>query len=280
MTEPLPRIGLADLASQGIHQLDGQSFYVAAGGMDIPCRLKLQPGAERLFVMFNGAVNRKKVKLPAFARWNWGKVLGGHVLAVCDPTLLMSRTLRLGWFLGTAARDPMVGLLQIVEDVERQLKLLPQRVVFYGSSGGGYAAVRAASEREVGRAIGINMQTVVRAYHEAVVDRVARVFDPAQSAAQSSAHYPLRWSVIDAAAQARSLGRDLRLLYVQNLVDEAHHKNHFTPFCERFGLPLSGGTSADGALLSHIYSSPDGHGAEPPEVVKFILSEGLQHLER
>jgi hypothetical protein len=109
---------------------------------------------------------------------------------------------------------------------------------------------------------------------------VAEVFEPGSSAAASSERFPERWDVIHAIDQGRARGRDLRVLYIQNSVDHFHHERHFAPFCKHFGVPIEGGASADGKILAHLYESPDGHAAESPDVVKYIVSAGLDHLNR
>jgi hypothetical protein len=272
-------LSLAQFANLSPKELDGRVVLVEDESGHVPCKIKLRPRSGRLFVMFNGAVtNRSTVKLPVFARWNWGKVLDGHVLSVCDPTLYLDDELTLGWFLGTRQHDPMLMSLRIVDALQSKLGVEPENTIFYGSSGGGFAAMRAASMRKVGRAIAVNPQTAVTRYYTRHVDRIASLFDPGATAAQSSTRYPERWNAIHAIDEARRRGNDLRILYVQNLEDRNHHAKHFTPFCKHFGINAEGGEDSSRSLFAHLYSYPDGHGVEPPEVVKFITSEGLNHL--
>ena len=277
MSRALPRHELSVLSGPGLKALDGCSFIAADPMVDVPCRLKLLPGSDRLFVMLNGAVDRAK-PLPVFARWNWGKVLGGHVLAVCDPTLFLDDELRLGWFVGNRSLDPMAALLRVATAVQSGLGIEDRRAVFYGSSGGGFASLIAAASRRIGRAIVVNPQTEITAYYPKAVDRIARVFAPEWTAQQSRERFPLRWSALEALAESRRLGRDVRVVYAQNVDDQAHHSRHFLPFCNAVDAPPGGGLSADNAMLTHVYSSAEGHGAEPPEVVRFFAEEGLAHL--
>lgn len=265
----------ADLAT-----LDGKAFTIDDGEFNVAYRFKSEPGAKYLFVMPNGAVDRSKVPLPVFARWNWGKVLGGHVLSVCDPTLGLDPMLRLGWFLGTrASKDPMLMLLRIVRSTQLRLGVADQHVIFYGSSGGGFAALRAAAMLDVGRVIGINIQTLISTYYVNSAKAAAKVFDPKASLAASSERFPQRWDALRSVDEGRARGRDLRVLYIQNVDDPFHYERYYVPFCEKYGLPVSGGLSADGKMLSNVYTSVNGHGTEPPEVVKYIVSDGLQHLD-
>lgn len=277
MSAKLPRHALESLDRDGLLALDNHNFFIADAEVDVACRLKLLPGADRLFIMLNGAVDRAK-PLPVFARWNWGKVLGGHVLAVCDPTLWLDPQLRLGWFVGNRKIDPMQALLRTVEGVRERLGIADHRVVFYGSSGGGYASMVAAASRPCGRAIVVNPQTDILHYPVKAVVRAAKVFAPSWTPQQCSARYPLRWSALAAIAEAGRLQHDLRIVYAQNLDDTEHHAKHFLPFCAATGAPAEGGLSPDGRFRTLVYSSPEGHGAEPPEIVKFFASDGLAHL--
>jgi hypothetical protein len=244
----------------------------------LPCRLKLHPGADRLFVMLNGAVNRSKVALPVFPRWNWGRVLQGHVLAVCDPTLYLDEQLTIGWFLGRPDWNPLDTLGRVAAQVRRRLGVTEDRSIYYGSSGGGFAALCAASQETHGRAIAVNPQAEIIHYYEDAVERIARVFDPARTAQELQAGWPLRWSAISAVETARAGGRAPRLFYAQNVVDGRHHKRHYLPFCARLGLPPRGGVSRDGLMMSYTYSSPEGHGAEPPELVKHCCAVAIPFL--
>lgn len=279
MTTSLPHFALRSLAKDDLRRLDAKSFVISDdSGVDLPCRLKLLPGATVLFIMFHAAFDRTKVALPVFARWNYGKVLGGHVLSVCDPTLYLDDELRVGWYIGSRCADPMPVLLGTANRVRELLGLTDDQVVFYGSSGGGFAALRAAASCRVGRAVVINPQTAIAAYFETFVSRFAKVFAPELTPRECRDLYPLRWSALAAIADARLRQHDLRIVYAQNLDDKVHHARHFRPFCGLTGAPLSGGTSADGSMLTHVYASPEGHGAEPPEVVKYIVTDGMRHL--
>jgi hypothetical protein len=277
MNAPLERVAPASLDASSLKALDSTNFLVADTEVDLPCRVKLLPGADRLFVMLNGAVDRSK-PLPVFARWNWGKVLGGHVLSVCDPTLYLDDELRLGWFVGNRTMDPMTALRRTAETVRSVLGIASDRMVFYGSSGGGFAAMVAAAGLRCGRAIAVNPQTDITHYYPRPVAGIAKVFAPGWTPQRCRDTYPLRWSALAALAEARRSGNDLRLVYAQNLVDKAHHARHFLPFCEQAQAPAAGGVSVDGTVLTHVFSSPEGHGAEPPEVVKYMVAHGLPHL--
>lgn len=277
MSNPL-KLTLEALAGHDLSELEAAPFVVEDHKVRLDCRLKLHPGTDRLFIMLNGAVDRKKTPLPVFARWNWGRVLGGHVLAVCDPTLYLDEELNIGWFVGRRHWNPLDALLRTVATVRERLNISGDRSIYYGSSGGGFAALCASSREPGGRALVINPQTEIVQYYGRFVTRIAKVFDPQQTAQQLRTEFPLRWSAIAAVQNARAAHRAPRVFYAQNVTDAWHHKHHFLPFCARLGLPSDGGLSTDGSMMTHTYASAEGHGAEPPELVKHVCAVAVPFL--
>jgi pimeloyl-ACP methyl ester carboxylesterase len=259
--------------------IDNRAFAVQEAGFGIPCFLGRQPGADRLYVLLNGAVDRKITPLPAFARWNWRPIFKANLLCVGDPTLYLDEKLRLGWYLGTADRDPIDGLLAILARVAEALGIPPEKVIFYASSGGGFAGLRAAARLPVGRCVAINPQIEIFRYHPPL-GRIMRVFAPKLSEAEITARWPERWSAIEAVRQGLAQGHDLRIALVQNRVDAFHHAEHYSRFCEALGLPPAGGPSADGRMISMLFDAAAGHGPEPPNVARRIIEELVPFLLR
>jgi hypothetical protein len=259
--------------------IDNRAFTVEEAGLEFPCFLGRQPGADRLYVLLNGAVDRKITPLPVFARWNWRPILKANLLCVCDPTLYLDEKLRLGWYLGTAERDPIDGLLAILARVAEELAVPPEKVIFYASSGGGFAGLRAAARLPVGRCVAINPQIEIFRYH-ASLGRIMRVFAPELSEAEIAARWPERWSAIEAVRQGLAMGHDLRLALVQNRADAPHHAGHYGRFCEAFGLPPAGGPSADRRMIAMPYDAAAGHGPEPAYVARRIVEELVPFLLR
>ena len=76
-------------------------FCVLEGRLRLECRLNITMKNNYLIVMPNGAVDRKKNQIPAFARWNWHTVFNSNVLSISDPALYLDENLPIGWFAGT-----------------------------------------------------------------------------------------------------------------------------------------------------------------------------------
>lgn len=278
MSQPFPSFRLGDLASLSLAGLDGVTFCVEEAGFRYPARLKLLEGADKLFIMLNGAVDRARTPLPVFARWNYGKILGGHVLSVCDPTLYMGESLSLGWFVGRPDKHAIPGLVSMADAFRERLEIEQGRMIFYGSSGGGFASIIAACNCMQGRAIALNPQTDIFRYHARHVQSLIDVFGGENVAADSLEVYPERWQVLSALAQARARAAIPRIVIAQNRVDGFHYKKHYLPFVTAERIPEAGGVNLDGSVMAMSYSSPEGHGAEPPELVKLLTREAIPFL--
>jgi hypothetical protein len=256
----LPRGGLVD-------------FHVAIDGWRYDCRFNDTVAGDRLVVVFNGAVDRERYPLPVFARWNWHALFGAPVLAVCDPLLHHDPALRIGWFLGTREHDATAGVVRIARQVAQQLGIAPGRLLFWGSSSGGFAAIVAATRLPQGRFVAVNPQTALMQYYRPRLLDVAKLFLPGRLPLQIARAHPLRWSAIEAVRSAHRRHTGLRGLIVQNTGDAHHHDRHYLPFCAAFGLDPAGG--AAGGLASATYADEAGHGPETPAVAQRIVAEWL-----
>src|SRR5699024_8902695 len=87
----------------------------------LPLALSPEPG-EVLTVLFHGALDRAKLRLPIFQRWRYQLALrAGPTLAVADPTLDLSGSMRLGWYLGTEAMDLVPRIAGAIQRTARAL---------------------------------------------------------------------------------------------------------------------------------------------------------------
>lgn len=71
---------------------------------------------------------------------------------------------------------------------------------------------------------------------------------------------------------------DNSLFLVQNIQDKHHYQEHFLPFCSAVsGVPVQGLPEgihrvADSPVTAWVYSHPDGHMPETPEMAEGILN--------
>ena len=235
---------------------------------------------QRLFVMLSGATDRNKITLPYFNRWTWagaGK-FPGHVLCISDPTLELHDDMKVGWYFGTAKHDVTGELCSLIRRFAETLGIPEDKIVFWGSSGGGFAALAMASRIEGSTAVAVNAQTDVLAYHvDSAVNEVRNLCFNSKSAADIQQRFGHRVRM----EKAWKNNRHSRAILVQNKVDTHHYHHHFQPFWAAFQGDAEGGRSADGRHFALLYDDPRGHGPEPEEMIPEILGclEDHEHME-
>lgn len=209
-----------------------------------------------LVISFHGATNRQKIALPRFqAAPDAGSK--SACLQICDPTLNVHEALRLGWYSGSDT-FPLRSILEelLANTISR---LAPRRVVFFGSSGGGYAALLYARSVEGAISLTINPQTNILSYYPGHVDD----------------YFAACWPQVPEAERARHLVCDLATLYKENSQnvttvmlssagDRQHFINHVSRFVGRVGL-----RSRSRIILASDYYGVMGHdGSIPSNVIK------------
>lgn len=238
---------------------------IKADGQEFHCLYAPHP-EQRLFVMLTAAVNRERLPLPIFNRWGWKNRLPGHVLCISDPTLAADDSLGIGWYLGGPDGDVTEKLSQLVKKFAAALGIRNNRIVTYGSSAGGFAAMMLASKLNGSTAVAINPQTHVLRYHPKHVDEMLSACFPGVDKAQAVIDYDARLN-----ASAHLPGKTMRLVIAQNRLDRHHWEDHYPNLAKSLGLPNSTGASTDEQHWAIVYDDASGHGPETPEVFSQII---------
>lgn len=126
-------------------------------------------GEKFLYVVFCGARTSggAMAPIPQYPRWSYYSIiekLGGSFLCFSDPMFVKYPTLKLGWFYGDEKVSGIAESLKIVEAISKRDHIDEQNIYFYGSSGGGYASLYAASLWPGSLAVAINPQLFIQDY--------------------------------------------------------------------------------------------------------------------
>lgn len=229
-----------------------------------------------LFVFFSGDAIRSKNEPPVFQRWSWAPHFPGSCLFVSDPSLYRDKDLGLAWYAGTLDIDPLEAVARCIARICAQKGIPLENVYAYGSSGGGFAALRLLTFLDKVGAIAINAQTVVTNYQSRMVERYLRVCFDGLSRADVLQQFPERMSILHHAARLK--GR--RIIYIQNVLDAHHHDDHYKPLCAAMGCTAED-SDADAPFHRILFSHPDGHRkAEPADVVNRAMKIVKAHEKR
>lgn len=204
-----------------IHTLD-------VGPLVLPMALQPDRG-DALTVLFQGAVDRAKMRLPIFLRWRYQLELGlGSTLAVADPTLDLSGSMRLGWYIGTEHDELTPHIATAIRRTAEALGV--RRIVLAGSSGGGFAALQVGALLPESVVLAMSPQTDLRQYSrrlvQSAVEPALGVTDPAGAPVETA-----RLSVVE---RYRGLDALPRVELISNPGDKVHVKRHEGPLRELY----------------------------------------------
>lgn len=116
-----------------------------------------------LYVFLNGALMQNMP--PQFSRWSYYTFAKGSILNISDPMYRLYSGLPLGWYYGNKEMNLRVCVAGLVQKIAHILNIPNERIVFWGSSGGGAATFECSSYIEGAKAVAINPQIVLADHH-------------------------------------------------------------------------------------------------------------------
>jgi len=211
---------------------------------------------DELFLLFSGNMDREKMHPPVFQRWSWARRFAGHCIYFSDPTLHLGTNFGLSWYCGTSAIDPMPVIAELALDIAARLGIARSNLLAYGSSGGGFAALRLATLVPELSVVAINPQTDVTRYRPRLVQAYLDSCIGGISPEEALQRFPRRFSIVNNAG----LLRDTRILYYQNRKDHFHIKHHMRPFARKMRLTAENGF-VNGRCKLIMFDKEGGHSA-------------------
>lgn len=178
-------------------------------------------GSDVTFVSFAAALGVKRVRdLPFFGGMSTSSHLSSNTVLISDPSLILSDRLGLGWYAGSNQQQDLQRKITLI------LKKLSQntRLVFFGASGGGYAALEQALHFEESTALVSNPQVDIR--KSPSYKNYAKIaWDGLEDLTLNP---PIVYQVLDAYSEPTFA----RVVYFQNFGDTIHIEKHWKPFVD------------------------------------------------
>lgn len=135
---------------------DGR-FSISHKGVSFDCLFKRNDDSDRLYVVFSG-LRQSGLSEPTFKRWSYYKYMNGSMLNIDDPMCKIHKELELGWYYGNEKESYCDYIAEIVTVFAQQNNIRKTNIVFFASSGGGFAALYCACRIKGSMAVVINPQ--------------------------------------------------------------------------------------------------------------------------
>jgi hypothetical protein len=221
-------------------------FAIRTGTVPVHFRVHFVPGATGMLVTFHGATCRARREAPMFNGFN-PDLADCTQVAVSDPSLQVPGDFGIAWFAGhrDSTRLPAApGLCRNGQGLGME------RTIFFGTSGGGFAALAQSHAMPGSIAVVGNPQTRIARYHAPLVAayRQACWPDLADNAELDGV------TMADCNALYGAGFRNL-VVYIQSLGDK-HHRAHMLPFA----AAIAGLAQADRVLFHSDFHGLHGHG--------------------
>lgn len=185
---------------------------------------------EPLHIVFHGAMV-SGTWFPRFERVRSLRSEGLSFCSIADPSIQLDLGLKLAWYAGHDGLDPMDWIVELVQQLVEVAE--PSQLVFVGSSGGGFASLRASQKFPGSLAFVTDPQTIVTNYHQPQVSRLLQVgFDGFDSNAALETY----GERLSAPFNYEVGGVSNYVYYAQHRWDKFHIENHLKPFASVFGL--------------------------------------------
>jgi len=138
------------------------SLVDLGGGAHLPVHYRAG-STPTLLILFHGAVDQKLRAKPHFQPL-FNHTFGAHQLAISDPGLARSDELKLTWYLGHDGLDLpalLPGYFRAMASAGRF-----KRVIYFGASGGGHAALHYSFHHPDSLALAVNPQIDLSRYQD------------------------------------------------------------------------------------------------------------------
>ncbi|GHC97439.1 hypothetical protein [Novosphingobium pokkalii] len=216
--------------------------------LPIQFRVRLVPGATRMLVTLHGAADPARRQRGVFNGFN-PDLADCTQVAVSDPSLQVPGDFGIAWFAGHQGFDTPALLRRAFAEMVKAWSI--ERTIFFGTSGGGFAALAQSHAMPGSIAVVGNPQTRIARYHAPLVAayRQACWPDLADNADLDGV------TLADCNALYGAGFRNL-VVYIQSLGDKHHRRAHMLPFA----AAIAGLAQADRVLFHSDFHGLHGHG--------------------
>ncbi|MCX7568336.1 alpha/beta hydrolase [Sulfitobacter sp. F26169L] len=206
-------------------------FDIEVSGSRIPIKFKHGGDTARMVMFsFHGAINRETREIPAYPPFLRNLDGSAHQVAISDPSMLIDSAFGMSWYAGHDGFHTQTILKDLLADIIDVLSA--ERVIFFGSSGGGFAALYFSWHFPDSLCLALCPQTGVERYYSGHLARYLDACWPDATGGYAEVSQKVCLDVVD-------LYEDKfpnTVVYLQSTGDYFHFQNHLVPFLHRAKL--------------------------------------------
>ncbi len=245
-----------------------QSYSVIENGIVFDFFLDYKEN-NKMVIMLPGALDRSK-NINNFQRFSWSDDANYSLLTLLDPTIQESNNLGIGWFQGTKDNYALPKLINLLKNILKINKISEKNISFFGSSAGGFSALKLANSFLNSKIIVINPQIYIYKYSKNEYEKLISYSYKELSKDEIISLYKDRLMVdVDFTI------RKEMIYYYQNIRDRDHLEKHLNPYLKTLNrelfqlLDLNDKVTSDKKLYIFKYNDPES-GHSPPNKEKTL----------
>lgn len=246
-----PDAFLQSPVGNGVH-----SIHIGTEWLDM---LVQDQGSPVTLVSFHAALSPRAATVPSLQGQGLATDTGVNLIAIADPTIALG-DIDLAWFLGNRKVGRLPPLLSpLIQHAADNLS--SRRLILFGASGGGYAAIRFGEFFPDSLVLAVNPRLNLAARPKADIDQYLTVGHGAVGATPRS-RVRKEFVVDDLSNLYTSLPFDLCIF--QNLGDAVFLTAHLLPFLSQ--------VAGDPRLFTRVEWTGEGHTPIPAGTIRSIVS--------
>lgn len=241
-------------------------YHIGIGKLVLSVYFKPVFSSDSFYVFSPGYLDRKNFKHPYFQRLKWFDEIECSGLIITDPTLGKYDNIGISWFQGDKDRFAIFDISIVVEKFRLFLGLRNSKLLFFGSSAGGFASLMLSTIAKGSCCLVNNPQTNVFRFREPFITNMLRVCYPGMSLESVRQKYMTRMSVAKFMEANQSIPK---CIYLQNIADREHYEGHMLPFLKSIGKAAANNNSLElDNITIRVYK--DEQAGHNPAVLHFL----------
>ena len=208
------------------------TFFAEIDGVQFPLRFLSGGKVRSLVISFHGAINREKRDIPAFLPFQPGLSGIAHQIAISDPTMYSRNNFNLSWYTGHEGFPCQSNLPTLITAIKQLFDI--ERRVYFGSSGGGFAALFYSWADQGSIALVRSPQTNITKYRSGHITRYRKACWP-----ELDDNEQLSEKIVTDVSELYREAMNNTVIYLQSTGDPFHLSNHMIPFLQSVQTSIS-----------------------------------------